>query len=359
MSPSIEATNNHDTKQKSNVGSLENTQHSLDYKELTIGKEIGRGAFGLVYIGEYQGTEVAIKELLPDMATESIMKDFLAEAMTMMSLPPHPNVVLFRGFTLPPSPLTLVTDFCEGGCLRTYLNNPNKKLTQKMKVKFALDIARGMAHIHTPVHGKEVIHRDLAARNILLKEKRALVSDFDMARMKEASIDSNKTYQDMMPVKWMAPEAVSKRQYSKASDVFSYGVLLWEIWTRQMPWTGVGGGQIAVRVVQGVRLQIPNDCPSVLRQLMTKCWEVEPSHRASFVDIVTVLKSAFLEYKEDSSSGSELEEGPAQKQSAGRKNTGGYQTAREIGEVSAVYQASPAAVAPSTTASYEATPVRV
>jgi len=213
----------------------------------------------------------------------------------MKELPAHPNVVLLRGVTIPPEPLTLVTDYCDGGSLLAFLQtHPNLSLA--FKIRFIFDIARGMYHLHTAIAGKEVIHRDLAARNILLKESRCLVADFGMARMKIDSDDTGKTKQEIGPLKWMAPEAFLKKQYSAKSDVFSFGVTCYEIVTQSDPWPGLDAVQASHEVAMGARLQLPRDIPQELIQLIESCWLVAPEKRPTFEQICNNLDLISVKY---------------------------------------------------------------
>jgi len=222
----------------------------------------------------------------------------MAEAMAMKDIPPHPNVVLFRGVTMSPDPLCIVLEYCKFGSLLHYLRS-DEKITSEQKVKLAKHIARGMAHLHNGKKGVELIHRDLAARNILLKDGFvAAVSDFGMARMKDDSDDASHTQQNIGPIKWMSPESLEKKHYSKKSDIFSYGVVLYEIVAREEPWKGVAPGAVAYKVISGERLSIPSSSPPVLTQIMESCWSHNPQDRPEFLEIVNILieskNSSFL-----------------------------------------------------------------
>jgi len=170
----------------------------ISWSKLKVMKQIGEGAFGSVYLGEYNKTEVAIKQLTKKEVNEEDIEEFNKEAELMKSLPVHPNVVLFRGITLPPDPISIVTDFCEGGSLSDLLEK-EKKIDISTKIRWIRNIAKGMLHLHRGIPGKEVIHRDLAARNILLKNGVAVITDFGMSRVKTTKEDSGKTQQSIGP----------------------------------------------------------------------------------------------------------------------------------------------------------------
>jgi len=183
--------------------------------------------------------------------------------------------VLFRGITLPPDPISIVTDFCDGGSLSDLLEK-EKKIDISRKIRWIRNIAKGMLHLHRGIPGKEVIHRDLAARNILLKNGFAVITDFGMSRVKTTKEDSRKTQQSIGPVKWMSPEAIFEKQYSTKSDVFSFGVLIYEIITQRIPWDDLDIIQVSKKVSNGERMSIPKacHCPPSVKTLMEHCWAI-------------------------------------------------------------------------------------
>jgi len=267
----------------------------LEWSKLRYQKKIGEGAFGCVYLGELNDTKVAIKQLLKTDATEDDIKEFMTEAEIMKKLPSHPNVIMFRGVTLPPDPLSIVTDFCDEGSLRDYLD-VNPSLPISVKTRFIKDIARGMSHLHYGVPSLEVIHRDLAARNVLLKRGVAVITDFGMSRMKSSKEDSKKTQQSVGPLKWMSPESIFDGVYSTKSDVFSFAVVVYEILTQEFPWKDVNAMQAGQLVGEGRRSPIPANCspPSELMVLMERCWSQKPEDRPDFKKICETLNK--LEY---------------------------------------------------------------
>jgi len=203
---------------------LDDNSYVLQMSKLEIIKKIGEGAFGCVYLGILNMTEVAIKQLSKANISEEDIKEFIAEADLMRNLPVHPNVVMFRGVTVPPDPLSIVTDYCNGGSLSEYLKN-HPKIPISEKLQFIKDIAKGMLHLHCGIPEKEVIHRDLATRNVLLKNGVAVITDFGLSRVKSSTDDYQKTQQNVGPLKWMSPESLFENKYSTKSDVFSFGVV--------------------------------------------------------------------------------------------------------------------------------------
>jgi len=263
----------------------------LQISKMEIKSKIGEGAFGSVYLGVLNMTEVAIKFLTKENATEEDIKAFMAEAELMKNLPAHPNVVMFRGITVPPDPLSIVTDYCNGGSLSEYLKN-HPKIPISEKIQFIKDIAKGMLHLHCAAPGKEVIHRDLASRNILLKNGVAIITDFGLSRVKASIDDYQKTQNNVGPVKWMSPESLFENKYSTKSDVFSFGVVIYEILTQDPPWKDLNPAQAVGKVSHGYRMVLPEscECPPALKDLMEKCWVQLPENRPDFEEICEILE---------------------------------------------------------------------
>jgi hypothetical protein len=175
----------------------------------------------------------------------------------------------------------IIVEFASGGSLYTLLHN-DSKMTNEDKIHYCKGIASGMGHLHA----ENIIHRDLAARNILLDGgNNPKVSDFGLSRRAFGEIE-NQTKSDVGPLKWMAPEAIKDRVYSQRSDVWSYGVLCWEIVAREDPYPDMDALQVASRVVfNGLRLQYPYDTPEVLKDIMTWCFQTDPSQRPNFKQV--------------------------------------------------------------------------
>ncbi|PRP82050.1 LRR receptor-like serine/threonine-protein kinase GSO1-like [Planoprotostelium fungivorum] len=272
----------------------------IPFSELEGQVMIGSGAFGIVYRASWRSVTVAVKQ---------------DEATLVQSLRPHPNVVLFMGYTFPPDPLSIVTEFCEGGCLLDYLEAHRNEVTQEKKDSIILGIAKGVLHLHQ----EKIIHRDLAARNILLsKHHEAKVSDFGMSRQIQSRDTASTTASTMGPVKWMSPEAISKREYSTKSDgdsftlyhwhpinvhsAFSFGVVIWEILTCEEPWGERAMVEVAIDILNDKRLEIPDGTPLTLQAVMkgkkrsvylvehrAGVWMASPEDRPDFVQICSWL----------------------------------------------------------------------
>ncbi|MBA0594383.1 hypothetical protein Gorai_011291 [Gossypium raimondii] len=264
-------------------------------------------------------------------------QQFQQEVMMLATLK-HPNIVRFIGACRKPMVWCIVTEYAKGGSVRQFLTRrQNRAVPLKLAVKQALDVARGMAY----VHGLGFIHRDLKSDNLLIAADRSIkIADFGVARIEvqtEGMTPETGTYRWMAPqllsyFKWSTgnwfasyismitvltvfvdafvltfslssvfPELVSDlhlemiqhRPYTQKVDVYSFGIVLWELITGLLPFQNMTAVQAAFAVVnKGVRPVIPNDCLPVLREIMTRCWDINPEVRPPFTDIVKMLEIA-------------------------------------------------------------------
>lgn len=267
----------------------------LRYADIAVGERVGAGAFAVVYRGTYRGREVAVKELLAqprsgtgDAAVDSVaaktVSDFLSEVALMAKLR-HPNVVALVGAC--ERPLCLVTEYCARGNLYDILRSP-APLGLSRRLSIAADAARGMAYLHSA--RPPIIHRDLKSQNIfIMADWSAKIGDFGLSRFKAASSAALMTAQ-CGTFHWMAPELIASFSYTEKVDVFSFGIDLWELWTRSTPYAGMTAMQIAYAVVQGgMRPPVPPDCPAPYAALMTDCWAASAADRPTFAVVVDRL----------------------------------------------------------------------
>ncbi|XP_034973178.2 tyrosine-protein kinase receptor UFO isoform X2 [Zootoca vivipara] len=279
----------------------------IDRHKVALGKTLGEGEFGSVMEGQLSQDgavlKVAVKTMKIAICTRSEMEDFLSEAVCMKDFD-HPNVMKLIGVCLQntesegyPSPVVILP-FMKHGDLHSFLlysrlgESPVYLPTQTL-VKFMTDIASGMEYLSS----KNFIHRDLAARNCMLNESMtACVADFGLSK----KIYNGDYYRQgrisKMPVKWIAIESLADRVYTIKSDVWSFGVTMWEIATRgQTPYPGVENSEIYDYLRQGNRLKQPIDCLDGLYELMMSCWALNPRDRPSFEilhqELEKILKS--------------------------------------------------------------------
>ncbi|XP_034064142.1 megakaryocyte-associated tyrosine-protein kinase isoform X1 [Gymnodraco acuticeps] len=243
----------------------------LDITKLKLGENIGEGEFGAVYEGEYLGQQVAVKTIKCDVTAQA----FLQETTVMTKLQ-HKNLVRLLGVMLHKG-LHIVTELMTKGNLVNFLRTRGRSVVNSAQLlHFALDVCEGMEYLES----KKLIHRDLAARNVLVSDDSvAKVSDFGLTKV----VSKAKSDNAKLPVKWTAPEALKKEKFSTKSDVWSYGVLLWEIFSYgRQPYPKMSLKEVKEMVVGGYRMEAPEDCPPALYSLMRLCWEQEPRRRPAF-----------------------------------------------------------------------------
>jgi serine/threonine protein kinase len=241
---------------------------------------LGSGTTGVVYRGVWRNLDVAIKELRD--VNSTLLQE---EAQRLANLRPHKHIVVLYGvMTNPPA---LVLEYCSGGSLDVALYGPSPL---PFDAKTLLNIARGCALGLEHMHAEHLVHRDVAARNVLLDEyKSPKLTDFGMSRASEFS--ERVTLSTKLPIKWAAPEQIEHSLVSKASDVFSFGCLLWEIFEQSPPWPGLTAGAAAQAVRTGERMR-PTKAPPAQAQLMARCWAHERGARPPAAVLVASLKPA-------------------------------------------------------------------
>lgn len=225
-----------------------------------------------MYIGKLRTTQIAVKVANTNMPQD----EFIREANFQLAIPPHPNIVQLLGISIDgPQPL-VVLEYCNEGSLDKVLFDSDRLNTPTEQIALAEAIARGLDHLHQ----NNIVHRDLAVRNILLHHGEPKISDFGMSRkLKEAS-QVGKTANNIGPIRWMAPEALSQQLYSTKSDVWTFGILLYEIVARQEPHVDDDLLTVGVKVRdEGYTPAIPENCPAVLRDIMQMCWKRDPQQR--------------------------------------------------------------------------------
>ncbi|XP_060611443.2 tyrosine-protein kinase Fes/Fps [Anolis sagrei] len=252
----------------------------LDHEDVLLGERIGQGNFGEVFSGRLRNdnTPVAVKSCRETLPPELRAK-FLREARILKQYS-HPNIVSLIGVCTQKHPIYIVMELVQGGDFLTFLRNEGAELTSRDLLRMMEDAAAGMEYLA----GKHCIHRDLAARNCLVTEKYALkISDFGMSREQEDGVYASTGGMKQIPVRWTAPEALSCGLYSSQSDVWSFGILLWEAFSLgATPYPNMSNQQTREAVEKGVRLNAPDRCPEEVYQLMLRCWEYEPQDRPTF-----------------------------------------------------------------------------
>jgi tRNA A-37 threonylcarbamoyl transferase component Bud32 len=258
----------------------------LDVKQIKLGQRIGKGSFGEVYLGTYLGTEVAVKKLPANKLSTQFMQEFAREAALMRGLR-HPNVVQFLGATMDEPDICIVTEYMAKGSLYHLLHDPKVAISWEMVRKIALDAAKGMAYLH--MRSPAIIHRDLKSHNLLVDENwKVKVCDFGLSKI---AVDQQNTMTACGTPCWTAPEILRNARYTTKADVFSYGIVLWELVTRDEPFAGMPAFQVIFAVGnKSARLPLPQVCPPELIKLIVSCWQEDPSLRPPFSDIIIYLE---------------------------------------------------------------------
>lgn len=255
---------------------------AIPRKDLIKKSPIGKGEFGEVWLGEYQGSKVAIK-MLKDLRDAKASQLFLREASVMTSLR-HPNLVCLIGVSLDEMPVYLITEYMAKGSLVEYLRSRGRAIISKQNL---LDFARHICKAMVYLESKSFVHRDLAARNVLISDENiAKVSDFGLTKEVFTNVEGAK-----LPVKWTAPEALRENKFTNKSDVWSFGILLWELYSfGRVPYPRVTVEEVAQHVDRGYRMDAPDGCPDSVYSIMSECWKKDPSQRPNFTRIERLLQ---------------------------------------------------------------------
>ncbi|KAK3165049.1 hypothetical protein QOZ80_1AG0028300 [Eleusine coracana subsp. coracana] len=255
---------------------------NIDFSEITIGTRVGIGFFGEVFRGIWNGTDVGIKVFLEQDLTTENMEDFCNEIYILSRLR-HPNVILFLGACITPPHLSMVTEYMEMGSLYylIHMSGQKKKLSWRRRLKIIRDICRGLMCIHR----MKIVHRDLKSANCLVnKHWTVKICDFGLSRVMTESPMTDSS--SAGTPEWMAPELIRNEPFTEKCDIFSLGVIMWELCTLSRPWEGISPVQVVYAVAnEGSRLEIPE---GPLGKLITDCW-AEPENRPSCQEILTRL----------------------------------------------------------------------
>ncbi|XP_063773234.1 tyrosine-protein kinase FRK [Pseudophryne corroboree] len=261
----------------------------IDRNSLKFLKKLGQGQFGEVWEGLWNNTiSVAIKTLKTGSMNP---QDFLREAQLMKKLR-HPKLIQLYAVCSLEEPVYIITELMRHGSLHSYLQNDNgESIKVPQQVDMGAQVASGMAYLET----QNFIHRDLAARNVLVGENSVYkVADFGLARVFEDDDVYESTKDTKLPLKWTAPEAIRHNKFSVKSDVWSFGILLFEIVTYgKMPYPGLNGRQALERLEQGYRIPKPLNCPKDLYNIMLECWNEKPESRPTFETLQWRLEDYF------------------------------------------------------------------
>ncbi|XP_057780278.1 serine/threonine-protein kinase EDR1-like isoform X1 [Salvia miltiorrhiza] len=270
------------------------------WEDLVLGERIGLGSYGEVYHADWNGTEVAVKKFLDQDFSGAALDEFKREVRIMRRLR-HPNIVLFMGAVTRPPNLSIITEFLprgpqsflchclfSSGSLYRIIHRPHCQIDEKMRIKMALDVAKGMNCLHTSM--PTIVHRDLKSPNLLVDNNwNVKVGDFGLSRLKHNTFLSSKSTAGTP--EWMAPEVLRNEPSNEKCDVYSFGIILWELATLKLPWSGMNPMQVVGAVgFQNRRLDIPKDVDPRVGRIIWECWQTDPNLRPSFDQLCVALK---------------------------------------------------------------------
>ncbi|KAG2403068.1 Serine/threonine-protein kinase [Vigna angularis] len=261
----------------------------IPWSDLVLREKIGSGSFGTVHRAEWNGSDVAVKILMEQDFHAERFQEFLRE-VTIMKRLRHPNIVLFMGAVTQPPNLSIVTEYLSRGSLYRLLHRSGAKevLDERRRLSMAYDVAKGMNYLHK--RNPPIVHRDLKSPNLLVDKKYTVkVCDFGLSRLKANTFLSSKSAAGTP--EWMAPEVLRDEPSNEKSDIYSFGVILWELATLQQPWVNLNPAQVVAAVgFKGKRLEIPRDVNPQVAALIEACWANEPWKRPSFASIMDSLR---------------------------------------------------------------------
>ncbi|XP_015083358.1 putative proline-rich receptor-like protein kinase PERK11 isoform X1 [Solanum pennellii] len=263
------------------------------WEDISLKEEIGRGSYGVVYHGIWNASDVAVKVYFGNQCSEETLLDYKKEVEIMKRLR-HPNVLLFMGAVYSQEKSAIITEFLPRGSLFKTLHGNNHLLDFRRRLRMALDVARGMNYLHR--WNPPIVHRDLKSSNLLVdKSWTVKVGDFGLSRFKDSTFLTTKSGRGTP--QWMAPEVLRNEPSTEKSDVFSFGVILWELMTESIPWNNLNSLQV-VGVVGFMdrRLEIPEHLDTRVSTIILDCWQSNPAVRPSFQDIIQRTTDIILSF---------------------------------------------------------------
>ncbi|KAJ9706613.1 hypothetical protein PVL29_001866 [Vitis rotundifolia] len=289
--------NNGSSSSKTDSESSSVSDSEIQWEDLHFGEEIGRGSYAAVYHGIWNGSDVAIKVYFGDEYSEGTLQDYKKEIDIMRRLR-HPNVLLFMGAVYSQERLAIVTELLPRGSLFRVLHKSNQALDIRRRLRMALDVARGMNYLHH--RNPPIVHRDLKSSNLLVdKNWNVKVGDFGLSKLKHTTFLTAKSGRGTP--QWMAPEVLRNDPSNEKSDVFSFGVIMWELMTQSIPWVHLNSLQVVGIVgFMDRRLDLPEGLDPRLSSVIHDCWKTNPEQRPSFVDIIHYMTSLIQTFATES-----------------------------------------------------------
>lgn len=271
---------------------------SADMSQLFIGNKFATGKHSRIYRWIYKHRDVAIKLISQPQEDGHLAalleKQFSSEVSLLFRLQ-HPNIITFVAACKKPPVFCIITEYLAVGSLRKYLHQQEPySLPLNLVLKLALDIARGMQYLHS----LGILHRDLKSENLLLGEDMCVkVADFGISCL-ESQCGSAKGFTSTY--RWMAPEMIKEKHHTKKVDIYSFGIVLWELLTALTPFDSMTPEQAAFAVCQkNARPPLPSTCPVAFRHFINRCWSSNPNKRPHFEEIVNILEGYAASIEQD------------------------------------------------------------
>eukprot|EP00002_Diphylleia_rotans_P020365 TRINITY_DN3957_c0_g1_i2.p1 TRINITY_DN3957_c0_g1~~TRINITY_DN3957_c0_g1_i2.p1 ORF type:complete len:2252 (-),score=324.98 TRINITY_DN3957_c0_g1_i2:265-7020(-) len=268
------------------IAPKEKAEWYVDFKDVKMSEtELGSGSYGKVYLGEYNGENVAIKKLAKQTMSEKSYFAFLSEVVIMRQIS-HANILRFYGACAKKPNLSIILEYAKYGSLKDILSNSKVSISSSQKMAILYQVADAMNFLHKRI--PKIIHRDLKSSNVLVTDLnpiKAKIGDFGMARVKAHTLVMTKCG----TMSWMAPEVLEGKPYNEKVDVFSFGMLIWEVFTRKDLQATLQRMDAGLHILKGVRPEVPSDVSATLKDLIPRCWSADPGERPQFDEIMKLL----------------------------------------------------------------------
>lgn len=268
----------------------------VDPEDVEWFEHIGEGHTSVVFRGSYKGKNVAIKQMV--LSAHKVLEEILAREVAIMCLVRHPNIVSLMGVVMATEPMQIIMEYCEGGAVFNLLHQPSDfTLTWAQMLLVCVQTAAAMDYLHK--YDPCIIHRDLKSLNMLLHTPMRSSTDTPVVKVADMGL-ARALDNEQEPLtlgvgtnRWMAPEMLAKATYNEKIDVYSYGMVLYEVCCRKIPFKGVETADIRTMVLAGIRPELTNlvpECPHEMRELISRCWAHSSNRRPSFAEILSIFR---------------------------------------------------------------------